>query len=312
MRSREVLIVGAGTMGSGIASVFASKKFDVTLLDVSEAQLKKSKVLIERISEILLRFGSIEDTNEVAERITFEHKELKKLTAKDFLFALEATFENPSTKAEVLKEMDSIISKDCVISSTTSGINIHELVDYLNPERIIITHFFNPPFIVPLVEVVPGPKTNRETLDKTLDLLKNNLKYKVILLSKYIPGFVVNRLTAALAREAAYLVELGIVSPEDLDTAIIANYGLKFPFEGIFELFDYIGWDVAKMVGVYIFPTLCNSTEGMKIAEDMVSKGRLGVKTGRGLKDYTGKTIEEVLEKRWIKMLKVLNCVKNL
>ena len=313
MKDGNVLIVGSGTMGSGISVVFASAGYKVVVLDKSREQIERGKTLTRKAIELLSRFDLLSD-DDAFERISFEVAEISEFlkNEKDFLFALEAVYEDPITKAEVLGKLDSNLEADSLVASTTSGINIYEIAEYAHPERVIITHFFNPPFIVPLVEVVKGPKTSPENLKRTLKLLRDDLRLKIVLLNSYIPGFVVNRLTAALAREAAYIVSLGITSPEDIDTAVIVNYGLKFPFEGIFELFDYIGWDVARMVGVYLFPTLCNSTEGMKLAEDMVSEGRLGLKSGRGLKDYSGRSMDDVLEERWIKMLKVLKCVKNL
>ena len=127
-----------------------------------------------------------------------------------------------------------------------------------------------------------------------------------------MPGFIVNRLTAALLRECSYLVDNGLASPEDVDTAFMANQGLKASFEGPLELMDYIGWDVAAGVGQLIYPTLCDDKQPSPMAVKMLQAGTLGIKTGKGLKDYSGKTREELNAQRTLNVLKISRTTKDI
>jgi len=194
----------------------------------------------------------------------------------------------------------------------TSAMNIYAIISSFikNPERILITHFNNPSHIIPLVEIVKGPNTNQELVDVVKNILIKIGKTPVVL-NEYIPGFIVNRLNAALLREASYMVEQGWVSAEDVDTAFSANQGLKAPFEGPLELMDYIGWDVAYNVGKIIYPFLNSNTEPAPLAAQMIKEGKLGIKSGKGLKDYTNIDRAELQSKRDEKLLKIARLAKQ-
>jgi 3-hydroxybutyryl-CoA dehydrogenase len=305
-----ILVVGAGTMGPGIAQVFATSGYKTILADIKNEALEMAKQKIQANLETLVEIGEIsrENAKNCWENLTFALWPIRENPEVDLV--VEAVPEIPDLKAQVFRELDNICSSKTILSSTTSSLNVFELAEVSNPERVIIAHFCNPPHIIPLVEIVMGPKTSRETLERIRSILISCGKVPVVL-KQYIPGFLVNRLNAALIREAAYIVSKGWASWEDVDLAFKLNAGLKAPFEGPLESVDYMGWDVAAFAGIFLLPHLCNATS-IEFAEEMVSKGLLGVKSGKGLKDYTGKSRLEIERIRSLKILKILKAAKEL
>jgi 3-hydroxybutyryl-CoA dehydrogenase len=306
----KILVVGAGTMGPGIAQVFATNGYKTTLADIKKEAIEMAKQKIHSNLEILAEIGEISRKDAVRCWDNLNFTEWPPQKTLDVDLVIEAIPEVPDLKSQIFKELDKLCSNETILSSTTSALNIFELAEVSNPERVIITHFNNPPHIIPLVEVVMGPKTSPKTLEKVKNLLISCGKVPVIL-KQYIPGFLVNRLNIALLREAAYIVSKGWATWEDVDLAFKLNAGLKAPLEGPLESVDYIGWDTARLALVFLTPYLCNATS-IELAENMVSKGFLGVKVGRGLKDYTGKSLLEIEKTRSLKILKILKTVKEL
>jgi 3-hydroxybutyryl-CoA dehydrogenase len=165
---------------------------------------------------------------------------------------------------------------------------------------------------MPLVEVVMGPKTSVEIVERVKTLLIGLGKTPAVI-KQYIPGFIINRISVAIAREAGYMVGQGWTTPEDIDAAIVSTFGPRFTFEGPLELYDHVGWDVVQAVTGFLYPQLCSSTAGGNpIANDLVAKGHLGVKSGRGIKDYTTLDKDKVQNERSIKIIKMLKAIREL
>lgn len=307
---KNVVVIGAGTMGHSIAQVFAAGGHLTWLIDTQEEQLEVARKLIDGNVKVMLAEGALtsQQAANVSEKLIMSTN-LEEACAKADL-VVEAIPEHPQYKAELFAKLDALCSKDTILTSTTSVLNIYECVTVSNPQRLVIAHWCNPPHIIPLVEVVMGPETSEETVNEVKAILEDLGKVPVVL-RKCVLGFLVNRLNAALSREAGYMVSQGWVSPEDVDKAFSMNAGLKAPFEGPLELQDYIGWDVGTAAGKFLYPQLCNDTEGMAFAEEMVAKGWLGIKSGRGIKDYTGKTREELQNARNLKILRVVQLTKS-
>lgn len=308
---RNVLVIGAGTMGHSIAQVFAAQGYPTALVDQNSDQLATARKMIAGNMAVLQAEGAISDQQmQNVDRYLVYAQSLDEAAAQAGL-VVEAIPEHPDYKKELFSRLDKLCPPDCILTSTTSVLNIYEFVEVSHPERLVIAHWCNPPHIIPLVEVVMGPRTSPATADTVKNILTDVGKVPVVL-KECVLGFIVNRLNAALAREAGYMVSQGWVTPEDVDAAFSANAGLKAPFEGPLELMDYIGWDVGTAAGRFLYPSLCNSTEGMAFAEEMVAKGCLGIKSGRGIKDYTGKNREDLQNERNLKILKVVQLSKEL
>lgn len=310
MNNIKVVVIGAGTMGHGIAQEFAANAYPTTLVDTNQQQLEMAKTLIAGNLKVMEAEKAItkEQIENVKSCLSYS-TELKKVAPQAGLI-VEAIPEHPQYKQELFSQLDGLCTSETIFASTTSVLNIYEFVTVSHPERLVITHWCNPPHIIPLVEIVMGPETSEETTAKAREILAGMGK-KPVVLRKCVPGFIVNRLNAALGREAGYMVAQGWVSPEDVDAAFSANAGIKAPFEGPLELMDYIGWDIATAAGQYLYPHLCNSTDRNIFAENMVEKGWLGIKSGKGIKDYTGKTREDLQNKRNRKIMQVARLVRN-
>lgn len=305
----KVLVAGAGIMGHSIAQVFAAYGYPTTLYDPNAEQLEMAKKLIAGNIEVLKAEDMITDEGiENVNKLLVYSNNLEE-AAPGAQFVVEAVPENPDIKRPLYAELDRLCSPDTILTSTTSGMNIYDIVEVSNPERVIIGHFNNPAHIIPLVEVVLGPQTSEKTLEIAKEVYRSIDKTPVVL-KQYVIGFIVNRLNTALAREANYIVEQGWASWEDVDAAVTNNAGLKLAFEGPLELYDHIGWDLAKLGGTFLAPMLCNTT-ATALPDKMVAEGNLGVKTGKGLKDYTGVDRVEVQNARNRKILKVIKTVKQ-
>lgn len=307
----QIVVIGAGTQGHSIAQVFAVNGFQTTIVDLIQEQLDKAR---QSIADNLETLGSVEEiSREVAQaaqdRIVYT-TELGPAVSKANL-VMEAIFENAEVKKAIFAELNKHCSADTILASNTSGLNIFEIARVTNPERLVIAHWCNPPHIMPLVEIVRGPQTSDETIETMKSLLLKVGK-KPAVLNKYIPGFILNRIGQALFREACYIVEQGWATAQDVDAALKATYGVRWPFEGPLELRDHIGWDVSLRVGSFVIPHLCNSPEPVGPAVELCRKGWLGVKTGRGLKDYSQLNVAQIQRERTIKILKMLKAVKEL
>lgn len=301
----NVLVIGAGTMGHSIAQVFASHGYPTSLVDQQQEQLDVARQLIAGNLKVMKEeeFITDEQMANVEKFLTYTLD--MEAAAKKADLVVEAIPEHPQFKMDLFKQLDQWCASSTILTSTTSVLNIYEFITVSNPERLVIGHWCNPPHIIPLVEIVMGPQTSDKTVETLKEILVGMSKVPVVL-KKCVPGFIVNRLNCALAREAGYMVSEGWVSPEDVDAALTSNFGLKAPFEGPLELQDYIGWDVGVAAGNYLYQFLCNSTTGMPFAEEMVKQGKLGIKSGQGLKDYSGKSREEWQNIRNLKIIKVV------
>ena len=305
-KDTQVLVVGAGTMGHSIAQVFAAYGYPTSLIDQSQAQLDMARSMIAGNLEVMKKENAMteEQLANVDKYLTYTID--IEAAAKGADLVVEAIPENPPFKQELFKKLDQMCSPETIFTSTTSVLNIFEFITVSNPGRLAIAHWCNPPHIIPLIEIVMGPETSEETVQTLKDIFIGMEKVPVIL-KKCVPGFIVNRLNCALAREAGYMVSQGWVSAEDVDAAFTSNAGIKAPFEGPLELMDYIGWDVGVAAGGYLYQFLCNATDGMPFAQEMVKQGKLGIKSGQGIKDYSGKTREELQNTRNAKILKIVN-----
>ena len=315
---KKIGVVGSGTMGHGIAQTFATYGYETVNYDSFPEALKKAEVLVETNLKNMQKNGFISfgEAHACKKNLKFSGN-IEDLKGCDLV--VEAVPEKPEIKGPVYAQVAAVCGPETIIASTTSGFPIYKIVEELvknkqldHPERVIITHFNNPSHIIPLVEIVKGPVT-QDALVKDMRELMTSIGKTPVVINQYIPGFIVNRLTAALLREASYLVEKGWVSAEDVDAAFASNQGLKAPFEGPLELMDYIGWDVAAGVGQVIYPFLNNATTPSPLAMQMLNAKNLGIKSGKGLyHDYTGIPREVLQARRDEAVMNILKTKKNI
>ena len=278
----RIAVIGSGTMGSGIALVFAQAKIDVVLVDVEQKYLDKG---IERIKKFLNKSIekekiTLQESNEVLERVILSTN-LEEAT-KNIQLVIEAIIENEGAKKDLFKELDSVCSDEVIFASNTSALSISSLAAVTKrPSKFLGMHFFNPPQLMKLVEIIKGEKTSELVINNIVTLCTK--LGKIAVPSNEAPGFIVNRLLWPFLNEAYKLFENGISDKKFIDTAI--KLGLNHPM-GPFELSDYIGLDVMLEIGKYLEEQLGVSYKPAKILSKLVNEGKLGKKTKEGFYIY--------------------------
>lgn len=307
----EVAVLGAGTMGLCIAQLFAMHGHKVNLYNRTPANLDKALVQIENNLSTLLELNQIQPET-IAETMRNIHgsSDLKaSVSTADFI--IENVAEKVLLKQEIFAQLDEYCAKDVIFASDTSTMNIYEFVKISHPERLIITHFFNPAYVMPLVELVRGPETSDEVTSAVKEFLNGSGK-EVAVLNKAIPGFILNRITMAVFREASYIASQGYASPEDIDKAIVSTFGPRYTFEGPFALSDFAGIDVYERLGTLLPPELNSNTDCPEILKEKIAAGKLGVKTSEGFYKYTDSAkAHHLRDTKIMKMLQAINQVNQ-
>jgi len=279
---RTIAIVGAGTMGRGIAQVAAQAGLAVLLYDLDTVTLEGALSSISRSMDrqIRGRETSEAEAGQALKRIRTV-RDLQALEQADFL--VEAVHEEPGIKTEVLNKADQVLRPGIVIASNTSSISITRLgASTLRPDRVIGMHFMNPVPVMVLVEVVAGLETSKETLEDTVELAEKLGKTPVVVSDS--PGFISNRLLIPMINEAAYCVMEGIASPESIDK--IMKLGMNHPM-GPLALADLIGLDVCLQIMEVLHSGFGDSKyKPCPLIRRMVDAGRLGRKSGQGFYPY--------------------------
>jgi 3-hydroxybutyryl-CoA dehydrogenase len=227
---------------------------------------------------------------------------------KDADFITEAIPEVLEMKWELFATLERLAKPDAIIASNTSTLPISRMAKHsATPHRMIITHFFNPAQLVPLVEIVKHEKTAGPVVEATIALMRTIGKHPV-LLKKEVPGFIANRLQAAIVREAFHLLDEGVADARDIDAAITAGPGFRWAFIGPIETADFGGLDTWKRVIDNLAPELDKRESAPERIVDSVAKGNLGTKTGKGIYSYTDVSVPEKIRERdtnFIRLLKV-------
>ena len=279
----NVLVIGSGVMGSGIAQLFSINKIKTTITDISIENLNRSKEKILFNLDSLLKKSIITNNqkNISIKNINFIKKLDKKINHFDLV--LEAANEDYNTKKEIFKMVEKKVSPECVLASNTSSISISEIGSELKfPERFIGMHFFNPVTIMKLVEIVKGKETSIETTDKIIELTKRIGKTGII--SKDSPGFISNRILMPMINEAIETLRQNVAGVEDIDSVMCL--GMAHPM-GPLKLADLIGLDVCKAILEVLRDEFNDKKyDPSPLLIKMVNEGKLGRKTKQGFYSY--------------------------
>lgn len=288
---QKIAVIGAGLMGHGIGQIFAVHGHDVTLVDLDEKILSSATVGIRNNLELMADHDFItpEEIDAALARLSITTDTEKGVDGADFV--VEAVVENLEVKQNIFKKLDQLCPISTILASNTSVISITEIArESVEKKRIVGTHFWNPPHLIPLVEVVPGAETLPETVDATYDLLLSVGKHPVKV-KKDVPGFVANRLQHALWREAISIVENDIADAATVDECIKFGFGLRLPVLGPMENSDMVGNDLVLAIHDYILEHIESSPDPSPLLREKVAKGELGFKSGQGFQSWSEKEI---------------------
>lgn len=299
-------ILGAGLMGHGLAQVFAVKECDVTLYDRDTKALSDSVERIRSNLEVSVSMGLLgpDEVEKSLNRIHLENNLAGMCHGRDFI--IEAISENVKVKQQAFLEMENNVSPETILASNTSAIQITGIAEnLLHPERVLGTHFWNPPHIVPCVEVIKAEQTSENVFEKAYALMERVGKVPVRVL-KDVPGFLGNRMQHALWREAIKLVENGIASAEDVDKVVKSAFGLRLAFLGPLETADLAGLDLTCEIHHDLLPHLDDSKAPSSLLEEKVKKGETGAKSGKGFHDWPAEKLQRLLNRRDKVLLRIL------
>jgi 3-hydroxybutyryl-CoA dehydrogenase len=278
----KVGVVGAGTMGHGIAQTFATAGFDVTLVDVNPEQVERAVTKIKFSLDLLEKKGKLTGpASDIAARV----KTATDITSlRDAGLVVEAAYEDPKVKGDLFAKLDEVAPKEVILASNTSSISIDGLASRTKrPDRVAGMHFMNPVPIMQLVEVVKGPRTSDETLASVIDLAKKLGKTPVVSADR--PGFIANRILMPMINEAFRALDEEVGTAEDIDQ--VMTLGMAHPI-GPLRLADLIGLDVCVAIMDVLARDLGDDRYAPpKNLRALVKEGRLGRKSGQGVYSYT-------------------------
>ncbi|TKH00259.1 3-hydroxyacyl-CoA dehydrogenase family protein [Peribacillus simplex] len=295
---KKIAIIGSGVMGSGIAQSFAVSGYFVTINDIKEELLHRAQNRISENLSLLIEEGILTDQEKQVALAHITYSVNLEGAVRDADFIIEAIPEVIELKLNLYEQMEEIIKPDAIVASNTSTFPISQLMEKASfADRMVITHFFNPGHLVPLVEIVQHDETNPEIVKTTMDLMRKIGK-SPILLKKEIAGFIANRLQTALMREAFYLLKEGVANAEDIDTAMTAGPGFRWAFTGPIEIADFGGLDTWQRVFDNVSPVLDQSKEAPDLIRDLVAEGKLGTKSGEGIFTYEESTVSQKINER--------------
>ncbi|HEU5430212.1 MAG TPA: 3-hydroxyacyl-CoA dehydrogenase family protein [Thermomicrobiales bacterium] len=284
---RRIAVIGAGLMGHGIALEFAAYGYDVALHDRDPVQLERANGAIAEGLARLVDVGRVSERAAAAAPARIAPGiDLRTAVAGADLI-VEAVAEDLAIKQALVRDIDAWSPPHAIIASNTSTFMPSQLAGATRrPDRVLVAHYFNPPHLLPLVELVRGPATSDATID-TMRSFYRAIGKRPAVVQREALGFVGNRLQNALLREALAIVEAGVATPEDVDTIVKTGFGRRLAVAGPFEIADAGGVDVWLTVAGMLFPDLATAAAPPAFARDLLARGDLGLKTGRGFYDWT-------------------------
>lgn len=294
----SICIIGSGTMGSSIALNFAKSGIDVDLFDISDQALERGFFLIKAALETLAENGLTARAGVPAILARIRGATDLDAASPDTAFVIECAPENLEIKQRIFKQLESHFPQTTIFASNTSSLSPTKIASVLSKrDRSIAANFWNPAHLLPLVEIMPGEGTSKETVQFTREIMVRIGKEPVVL-SRETPGYIGNRLQFALLREALYLVDSGIATKEDVDRAVRFGIGRRLTDTGPLETADLGGTHVFAAICESLFKELCSSSEVSPALLDAARRGDLGYSTGRGLYEWTPEKLEKIQKNR--------------
>lgn len=294
---KNITVLGTGNMGPGIALVFAKAGFNLTVWGPAQKDLETGLANLRMNLNDLKDHGIVGEnqTRVIISKIRFSNDLTKAASESDFV--VEAIPEKLELKQEMFGKLENICSPQTIFASNTSTLLPSELSQKLKyRERLLVTHFWNPAYLAPLVEVCGSVHTLQSVTETTMDLLKL-AGNEPVLMKKEILGFIGNRIMHAMNREALSLIGNGVCDAEDIDKVVLSSFGPRFANLGPMEYLDFSGLDLIRNIQGYLYCDLDNTGGVLPVIEKLNNEGNLGRKTGKGLFEWEGKE-NRIREKR--------------
>ena len=274
-------------MGHALAQELATQGREVTLMARSEARAAAARDEIDANMERLSQLGALDRAAHAAIRGRIRVETRLQQAVRDTEWVVEAVAEDVDLKRELFAELDRLAPPDALLTSTSSTLMPSLYArDVSRPQRVLGAHFFNPPYLISLVELIRGPQTADEAVQKLRQEL-DGMGKQAVLIEREVLGFIGSRLQGALAREAMDLVEQGIASAQDVDTVIRGSLARRWVAMGLFGSFDLIGWDIVEAAGPGVLADLSRAKELPSLVAAQTASGNLGLKSGRGVYEWT-------------------------
>ena len=302
---KRVAVVGAGIMGHGIALEFALSGYEVHLHDVSAERLQRALDNVQINLGLMAEGGLLKGQQIGAAMENIHITTSLEEAASDCDLVIEAVTEDLAVKKQVFSQLDRLCTPDAILASNTSSYMPSMLAAATRrPARVLGTHYFNPPFLLPLVEIVGSKDTSQEVIATVYDLF-NRIGKAPVVVRKEAPGFIANRLQVAIFREALSIVDKGIATPHELDIAVRNSFGRRLAVAGPFEIFDLAGLETMVASTGEILPDLDSSKEISHLVKEIVARGDLGVKSGKGFYTWTQERAQSVRRKIGQALMKI-------
>ena len=284
---RTICNVGTGTMGHGTAVMFAKAGYNVKMYGRTQESIDRGMKGIRSALETYKTHQLVTEAEVPQILARVQGVTSLEEAARDADFVIESVAEELAVKQVIFKQLDQLCPERTIFATNTSGLSPSAVAEAVSRKaKFVVAHFWNPPHLVPLVEVVPGKHTAQKTVDVTWELMEKIGK-KPVALKREALGFIGNRLQLALLREALYIVQEGIATPEAVDATVRYSLGRRYGVTGPLESADLGGLDIFQNISAYLYKDLCNDPISSPLLAETVARGDLGAKTGKGFYDWT-------------------------
>lgn len=296
-------------MGHGIAQSFAQGGFPVALQDISPAALERARSLINSSLQTMTEVGLVKNSEIDAVMGRIKMTTSLEKAAEDVDLAIESITEDKDAKKSIFREMDAVCPSRTLLASNSSFLNIFDFVETSRPDKVLVIHWYSPPQIIPLVDVVRGNATDETNVQLATEVLRKIGK-KVVIFNKPLAGYVVSRLQVAFQREVYWLIDNEYLDPQEIDESAIWGLALRMVVLGICQRIDFGGLDISARTTRQSGQSTPVDYQPVKLNE-LVKQGALGVKSGKGFYDYQGKSETEFYRERDKRLLTLLKLLKE-
>lgn len=294
---QQISVVGAGLMGHGIALEFALAGYRVSLNDLTDEMLQAGMEQIRESLRLLQEWGRVEAGQAENALANISAGAELEAGASEADVVIEAIAENLEQKLVLFGQLDALCPSHTVLASNSSSFMPSQMATATKrPEQVVGTHYFNPPFLIPLVEIIRGERTSDDTVDVLHGLLTTIGKSPVVV-EKEVPGFIANRIQAAVWREILWLVADGVATPQDVDRVVKTSIGRRWAAAGPFEVTELAGLDLKQEILKELLPSLASGAEVPPILREKVARGELGTKAGKGFYEWTAEGARDLRER---------------